>query len=192
MLLRRPASVIVPCGICSRSRRADLDVRQRLLQLVRRRHQPVEDLHRDRHEARVRDPGAVVPVARLALLVGAHLGERFLVRLRVVLDRDLRRHAAHREGAAAVAGLDQQLRVRAQEVRRHRHLLAVRQHEIRPAAEFLDEAEDVVPAAAVEPDDVVLQLVQDLVHLERGENGLDQHRDLDRLAARCRAWLRSA
>jgi hypothetical protein len=66
---------------------------------------------------------------------------------------DLRRHAAHREGAAAVAGLDQQQRVGAQEGR-HGHLLpAVRQHELRPVArEFLDEAEDVVPAAAVESD----------------------------------------
>ena len=80
-----------------------------------------------------------------------------------------------------MARLDDELRVRAQEVRRHRDLLAVREHEIRPAAEFLDEAEDVVPAPAVQSDDVVLQLVQDLVHLEGGENRLDQHRDLDRL-----------
>jgi hypothetical protein len=48
-----------------------------------------------RHEAGVGDPGAVVAVACLALLVGAHLGERLVVGLRVVLDRDLRRHAAH-------------------------------------------------------------------------------------------------
>src|SRR6185436_2763060 len=76
---------------------------------------------------------------------------------------------------------DEELRVRAQEVRRHRYLLSIRQHEIRPAAEFLDEAEDVVPTTAVQTDDVVLELVQDLVHLEGGENGLDQHRDLDGL-----------
>ena len=34
---------------------------------------------RDRHEARVRDPGAVVAVGRFALLVGAHFRERRLV-----------------------------------------------------------------------------------------------------------------
>ena len=56
---------------------------------------------------------------------------------RVVLDRDLRGHAAHRERAAAMAGLDQQLRVRPQEVRRHRHLRAVGQHVVRVAANFL-------------------------------------------------------
>ena len=55
------------------------------------------------------DPGAVMAVAGLALLVGAHLGEGRLVGLRIVLDRNLRRHAAHGEGAAPMAGLDQQL-----------------------------------------------------------------------------------
>jgi hypothetical protein len=97
------------------------------------------------------------------------------------LDRDLRGHAAHGEGAAPVRGLDEEPRVRAQEVRRHRHLAAVGQHEVRVAAELLDEREDVVPAAAVEAHDVVAQLPEDLVHLERGEDGLDQHRDLDGL-----------
>ena len=47
-------------------------------------------------------------------------------------------------------------------------------------AEFLDAAEDVVPAPDVEPGAVLAQLVEDLVHLERGEHRLDQHRGLDR------------
>ena len=64
-----------------------------------------------RNQARVRDPGAVVAVRRLALLVGLHLRERLVVGGRVVLHRDLRRHAAHRVDVAAVAGLDQQQRV---------------------------------------------------------------------------------
>ena len=46
---------------------------QLAVQLVRGRHQAVEDLHRHRHEPRMRDPGAVVAVTGLALLVGAHL-----------------------------------------------------------------------------------------------------------------------
>ncbi len=67
----------------------------------------------------MRDPGAVVAVGGLALLVGAHLGEGGLVGGRVVLHRDLRRHAAHGEGAAAVAGLDQQQRIGGEEGRAH-------------------------------------------------------------------------
>jgi NO-binding membrane sensor protein with MHYT domain/signal transduction histidine kinase len=64
------------------------------------RHQAVEHLHRHRHQVRMRDPGAVMAVAGLALLVGLDLGEGGLVGGRIVLDRDLRRHAAHGEGAA--------------------------------------------------------------------------------------------
>ena len=130
----------------------------------------------------MRDPGAVVAVAGLALLVGAHLGEGGLVGRRIVLDRDLRRHAAHRERAAAVAGLDQQLANRPAGRRRpsppaprsgstHSGLLA---------RAVLMKREDVVPAAAVQPGDVVAQLVEDLVHLEGRRQRLDQHRRLDR------------
>ena len=51
---------------------------------------------------------------------------------------------------------------------------AVGQHQAaRP--ELLDHAEDVVPAAGVERAAVVAQLVEDLLHLERGEDRLDQH-----------------
>ena len=41
-------------------------------------------------------------------------------------------------------------------------------------AEVLDDAEEVVPAAGVQAGGVVAQLVEDLVHLERGRDGLDQ------------------
>ena len=44
----------------------------------------VEHLGADRHEIGVRDPGAVEAVARLALLVLAHLRERDLVHLGVL------------------------------------------------------------------------------------------------------------
>ena len=92
------------------------------------------------------------------------------------------RHAAHRVGAAAVAGLDQQLGVGAHERHGHRHLRAVGQHELGPLPEALDRAEDVVPAAGVQPRGVVAQLVQDLVHLERRGQRLDQHGGPDRAA----------
>ena len=50
------------------------------------------------------------------------------------------------------------------------------------AAELADDAEDVVPAAGVEPGRVVAQLPEDLLHLEGGEDVLDQHGGADRAA----------
>ena len=150
-------------------------------ELVRLRHQPVEHLHRDRHEIGMGDPGAVVAVARLALLVGAHLGEGGVVGVRVALDRNLRRHPAHREGAAAVAGLDQQAANRP--LRKASPIVIADRSGVRNAAflrEPLDEGKDIVPAAAVEPDDVVAQFVENLVHFEGGRQRLDQHRRLER------------
>ena len=82
--------------------------------------------------------------------------------------------------AAPVAGPHQQLRVGAHEGHRHRDLRPVGQPEPVGAPEALDDAEQVVPAAGVEPRGVVAQLVQDLVHLERGEDRLDQDGRTDR------------
>ena len=138
----------------------------------------------------MRDPGAVVPGAYLAQLVGAHARHGGGVGLRVVADRDLRRHAAHGVRAAPVAGMDQQLHVRLEEMPLHGHGRAVRQQEVRAVPEFLDEAEDIVPAPAVEAGGVLAQLVEDLVHLEGGENRLDQHRSLDRAARHAECVLR--
>src|SRR3712207_8401884 len=45
--------------------------------------------------------------------------------------------------------------------------------------QLLDQAEDVVPPPGIEPRRVVAQLVEDLVHLERRQDGLDQHRGAD-------------
>ena len=120
-----------------------------------------------------------MPGRHFPQLVLAYLLQRLLVRRCVVLDRNLRGHSAHRMNPAAMAGLDQQLDIRFQEMLVHGHVRAVRQHEIRAVPELLDEAEDVVPAAAVQPRRMVAQFVQDLVHLERGENRLDQHGGAD-------------
>src|SRR6185437_7021124 len=49
-------------------------------------------------------------------------------------------------------------------------------------AENLDEAENIIPASAVEPGGMLLQLVKNFVHLERGENGFDEHRRANRAA----------
>ena len=129
----------------------------------------------------MRDPRAVEAVARLALLVLAHLRERDLVHLRILAGRDERRHPADRVRTAPVARADEQLRVRAHERHGHRHLDAVGQHPV-ARAELLDRAEDVVPAAGVERAAPVAELVEDLLHLERGEDRLDQDGAADRPA----------
>ena len=70
----------------------------------------------------MRHPGAVVPRSHFAQLVLAHFFERLFVGGGIVLDGNLRRHAAHGVNAAAVAGLDQQIHVGLQEMPVHRDL----------------------------------------------------------------------
>jgi hypothetical protein len=119
-----------------------------------------------------------------------HAGHRRRVLFRIVLDRDQGRHAADRRRAALVAGLQQQQCVGAHEGRRHRHLRAVGQAEVLVQLELLDAGEDVVPAARVQAGAVLAQLVQDLVHLEGGQDGLDQHGGLDRALRQAQLVLR--
>ena len=52
-------------------------------------------------------------------LSSRHSRQRLLVGLRIVLDRNLGRHATHRECPAPMAGANQQLRIAAQERNRH-------------------------------------------------------------------------
>src|SRR5436190_8089741 len=75
-----------------------------------------------------------------------------------------------------MARRDEELGVCAHERHRHRHLRAIRQH----GTELLDHAEDVIPAAGVETDRALAQLPEDLLHLERGEDRLDQDGCADR------------
>ncbi len=126
------------------------------------------------------DPGAVEAVGGLAHLVVAHLGERLLVDVRIPARGDEGRHAADRVRPAPMAGLHQQLGVGAHERDGHRDLGAVGEDHVGPRPELLDDAEDVVPAPGIEAGGVVAQLEEDLVHLERGEDRLDEHRRADR------------
>ena len=142
--------------------------------LVGLRHDAVEDFERDGDEAGMRDPGAVVSVGGFAFLVGADASEGALVSLGVGLDGDERRHAAHGGDVAAVAGLDAELAVSQHEGRGHGDLRAVGEEHRFVSRELFDEAEDVVPAAAVEACRVVAEFVEDLVHLEGGEDRFDQ------------------
>jgi hypothetical protein len=79
-----------------------------------------------------------------------------------------------------VAGLHQQQRIGAHERRGHRDLRAVGEAEIVVGAEFLDAGEDVIPAPDVEARGMLAQLVQDLVHLERRNDRLDEGGGPDR------------
>ena len=57
-------------------------------------------------------------------------------------------------------------------------------------AKFLDEAEDVIPAPAVQARGVLAQFVKNFVHLERGQDRLDQNRRADRSVRQSELILR--
>ena len=115
-------------------------------------------------------------VGDLAALVGGDALEGRGIGGFVVLDRDRRRHPAHRMRPAAVAGVDQAQRISREKGAIHGHRRTVGDEPLRRPPEALDEAEDIVPAPAIEPDDMVLQREQHLVHLERRRQRLDQQR----------------
>ena len=117
---------------------------------MRGRHMRVEDLAGHRHKCRMGDPRPVVALTYLAQLVLPHFLQRGGVRGGVVLDGDLRGHPAQRVNAPAVARLDDELGVGAQERLVHGDAAPIGEHALGAAPELLDEAEDVVPAAAVE------------------------------------------
>ena len=139
----------------------------------------VEDVAAEGDEPGVGHPGAVEAVVGLALLVEPHLGERRPVGLRVVAG-DVGGHAADGVRAALVAGAHEQFGVGAHERRRHGDLRPVGEGEVGAVREDLDQAEEVVPAARVEPGTVLAQLVEDLLHLERRGDRLDQDGGADR------------
>ncbi len=86
----------------------DVHIFAQPVQLVGLGHEPVEDFLGDGHQVRMRHPGAIVTIAGFPFLVRAHPGHGSLIGGGIAAIRDLGRHAAHGEGAAAVAGLDQQ------------------------------------------------------------------------------------
>ena len=81
-----------------------------------------------------------------------------------------------------MAGLHELRGVGAHERDGHADLRPIWKDQVSVIPEFLDEAEDVIPAAGVQPGGVVAQLVEDFLHLEGGENRLDQHGRADAAA----------
>ena len=89
-------------------------------------------------------------VLHFAEFVLADLRHRDLIRLWVILDRDLRRHTTHGGDLASVARLDEQTDVGVHEGDFHGDVPAVWEHGGAVGAAALDEAEDVVPAVDFE------------------------------------------
>lgn len=142
--------------------------------LVRRGHVLVEDFGGDGGEDRVRNPGAVVASADFAELVLSHVVHGGVVGFLVVLDGDLSGHAAHGVHAATMACLDEKTDIGVHEGHGHGDARSIWEDEVGILAELLDDAEDVVPSAAVETCAVIPEFVDDFVHLESCCDGLDQ------------------
>ena len=182
-LSRTPSSVMAPpgtLGSVSAAAVARASSRSRSFWFGRSPSERIEHLPGDRHEVGMGHPGAVEAVARLALLVLADLLEGQLRDLGLAPVGDERAHAADGVRAAPVAGTHEGLRIGPHEGHGHRHLAPVWQDHLGALAVGLDEAEDVVPAAGVQARRVVAQLVEDLLHLEGGPDGLDEHGRADR------------
>ena len=88
-------------------------------------------------------------------------------------------HATHGVNTATVAGADEEVGVAPHEVLSHPHLHPVGEEAVRVALEGLDIAEDVVPSSTVQPNGVVPQLMEDLIHLKHRRKSLDQDRSPD-------------
>ena len=87
--------------------------------LIFLRHDGVEGIKRELDHAGMRHPSAIVAVMRFSLLIGAHFGKSFFVRLGVVFDRNLCGHSAHGESCSPMACLNAEQGVRVHEMRRH-------------------------------------------------------------------------
>ena len=129
-LWRRPRSVIVPAGTVSRSSAVTVtSSRWRAIWLapgIRRSNTSLAIGTRPGCATQV--PSWPSPASRS--LSARTLASACVVGRGVVADRNLRRHAADRMGAAAMAGLDREQAVGAHEVRGHRHLGAIGQDEV--------------------------------------------------------------
>ena len=64
----------------------------------------------------------------------------------------------------------------------HGHQRAICQNEIRLISEPLDTTEDIIPSAAIEAGRMIFEFVEDLIHLKRRQDRLDQHSRSNRTA----------
>ena len=119
-------------------------------------------------------------VVHFALLVRADAAKGFVVCRRVILYGNKRRHPSDRQRPPLMTGLTEQFGVAVHTRLRHVHGKAVCHDAARLQFQRLDHAEDVIPAATVEPHHVIPQLVENFIHLKRCGQRLDEHCRLDR------------
>ena len=98
----------------------------------------------------MRDPRAIVTGVHFPKFVLAHFFEGLLICFGIILDGNLCRHASHGVNAAPMAGLNQQIHIELQEMLFHCQRGPVGQYKVRAIPKFFDEAENVVPPAAVQ------------------------------------------
>jgi len=78
-----------------------------------------------------------------------------------------------------VAGLNEKLDVRGHERNGHSDVVTLGQNKLGVVSQLLDEREDVVPSTTVKTGRVLTELVDDLVHLENTEDGLNENGTTD-------------
>ena len=126
----------------------------------------------------MRDPCAVEAVGGLALFVFSDPDKSALVELAIPPVGDICRHSANRVRAAMMTGPYHPVRVSAHERHGHRDLSTVGENTVGTIPELLDDAEDVIPTTGVEPGGATAEFEENLIHLKRSQNGLDEHRGL--------------
>ena len=159
--------------------RRDIEIFKFAADLVGLGHISIENLFRKRDQARVRHPGAIMTVGSFAFLISSDLLHRRLIRHRIFFVRNISGHAAHGMNFPAMASLDQQLAIAAQEMSRHGYAPAVRQNIFGIVGELLDEAENIVPASGIQARRMLAQFIQDFVHLKGSQDGLNENRGFD-------------
>src|ERR1700678_4350522 len=147
--------------------------------LVRCPHMLIENFLCDGNQTRMRHPSAVVAGAHFAQLVVAHLFKCARVCFGIGPDRDLRGHATHGVDAAAMASADEKVDVGLEKMLFHRHRGAIGNDEFLRIAKGLDEAEDVIPAPAVEASRMFAEFVEDFIHFECSEDCFYQYGGAD-------------
>lgn len=91
---------------------------------------------------------------------------------------------------SSMTSLDQELHVCVHERDGHGHRRSIGEDEIGIVAEFLDDAEDVIPSSAIESRAVISEFVDNLVHFECGKDGFDQNGSSDGAAGNGEGVLR--
>ena len=145
------------------------------LQLIRVR----ELRHRNRILIGMSGPRAIHQAVGFVLLVFFENGQRARIQFRIFAAGIQRGHPANRQNAAVVADLRHQFPQVLKESNVVRNRVAVRQNPVWIVEIEMNQAGHVIPAAQVQSDDVIAQVVSELFHLKRQRVRLHQRHALD-------------